>query len=278
MQNRTRRLLNIAVGAAAIAIPSFASAAVLINDTFTYSDGAIVTVSSNAWIQNSGSGTYNVVSNRLLSTDNDATFPTGGAADTADFYRAFTQQAKTDTTYASFTLNVTSGDLPTITVASSAPYFAHFMASTTSGAVSTSTFVAKTFLMGGTTAGTFKLGLSSNSNTVQSSIDNLAADTDYKVVLSFNGTTHVATLDLYTTSNILLAAGISGEDFAGYTVSSIAGLAGFQFRTSGASDGDKFIDNLLVGSSYTDVVPEPSSLSAAGASSLLVLLKRRKRA
>ena len=118
--------------------------AVVLTESFNYSDGALITVSGGKWVHHSGSttGELNVASARVFVTssegeDVNASLQNGPYTTGSGVYL-----------YASFTVNFSS--LPTGT----GTYFAHFKDSTTSG------FRCRIFgTTNGAPSGMFRIGI-----------------------------------------------------------------------------------------------------------------------
>ena len=127
-------------------------AALLLNDSFSYPDGPLVTVSGGAWAHHSGSsGEVMVSSGRVLLSEANTEDVNASLAG-----QPYTSSGTTNVFYASFTVKFTS--LPS----SGGAYFAHFKDSG-------SNFRARIWaLTSGAATGKFRLGISST--TVRSSV------------------------------------------------------------------------------------------------------------
>ncbi len=209
-----------------------AGAAILLSDSFSYSDGPLVTVSSNLWVHHSGSvtGEVAVVSGRVLLNE----------AKTEDVNallagQPYPSSGSTNVFYASFTVKFTS--LPN----GGGTYFAHFKNSS-------SGYRARIWaLPGGAAPNKFRLGISSTSSSDISATNStdLSLNTDYIVVTRLvNSNSSTLWINPAAESD----PGISTSDSpSAFTVVSYA------LRES-TGEGALSIDNLRVGTSFADVV------------------------
>lgn len=209
-----------------------AGAALLLNDAFSYPDGSLVVVSTNAWTHHSGSvtGQVAVASGRvLLSEDNgeDVNAPLAG--------QPYPSSGATNVFYASFTVKFTS--FP----GGSGTYFAHFKNATTG-------YRARIWaLTGGAAPDRFRLGISSTDGSAISATNptELRLNTDYTVVTRLvNSNASTLWINPATEGD----PGVSTSDGpSAFTVVSYA------FREA-TGEGALNIDNLRVGTSFADVV------------------------
>lgn len=262
---------------AALALP--AGAAQLINDNFdSYPAGPLSnppTVGS-PWTRHSGTGdNLNVVGGavRLLQAD------TVGNKDDAN--RLFDGAAKfkadgdadpaNNNLYASFSVTMTAA--PTDAGGS---YFAHFKSS------SASEFYAR--IWAGSEGGD-KYSLRISSESANNGVDAakwgqaLDLNVQYTVVARLNVDTGAATLWVNPLSES--SPGATSTDTWGFAgeVEAFALRQGTTTPTGGvaAGSGDLTFDNLLVGTTFASVVPEPNGLFVLGALTLGGLLWRQKR-
>lgn len=218
--------------AAVLLSATLTRAALLLNDTFSYPDGPLVTVSGGVWAHHSGSaGEVMVSSGRVLLSE----------ANTEDVNallagQPYTSSGTTNVFYASFTVKFTS--LPS----SGGAYFAHFKDSSTG-------FRARIWaLTGGAASGKFWLGISSTSGSVISAtfpVD-LSLNTDYTVVTRLMNNNSVSTLWVNPESES--DANVSTSESAStFTVVSYA-------LRENTGEGSLNLDNLRVGTTFADVV------------------------
>jgi endonuclease/exonuclease/phosphatase family metal-dependent hydrolase len=208
----------------------FASAGVLLTESFNYPDGAIVGVAGSPWVVHSGSAGDALVQSGKLevfsSRSDDIDAPISG--------QPFATSSGA-ILYASFTVNFSG--LPT----SSGAYFAHLNAgSNHRGVIFAST--------SGAIGGTFRLGTanaSSGSATSGQLTNNLSLNQNYFLVTRYNVGTGVSTIWLNPSAESDL--GVTGSDTA-----SPVSISGFSFRQAG-SEGSMTIDDLKVGTSFADV-------------------------
>ncbi len=211
-----------------------AKAAVLLSDSFNYADGPLITVSGGLWMHHSGSttGEMGVASGRLSVTRSDT-------EDCSAYLsgQPYDPEGGTNRFYASFVVNFSQ--LP----AAAGNYFAHFM--DTNGS-----FRARVWaLTGGAGNNKFRLGLSSLSASpagVTNSTD-LSLNTDYTVVVRLINTNGAATLWINPSAET--DAGVSTAEG-----SSSNSLVAFAFRQE-TGEGVMTVDDLRVGTAFTDVVP-----------------------
>jgi endonuclease/exonuclease/phosphatase family metal-dependent hydrolase len=224
----------IAFCIAAVLLPStLAGAALLLNDSFSYPDGPLVTVSGGVWLHHSGSitGEVAVASGRVsLSEANteDVNAPLAG--------QPYVSSGATNVFYASFKVKFTS--LPS----SGGAYFAHFKDSSTG-------FRTRVWaLTSGAASGKFRLGISSTSGSVISAtlpVD-LSLNTDYTVVTRLVNSNSVGTLWVNPGSENDASVSTS-EGASTFTVVSYA-------LRENNGEGMLNLANLRVGTSFADVV------------------------
>jgi hypothetical protein len=162
---KTKRLLFAIFGIMSAAYSS--QAAVVLTEDFTYTDGALITVSSGAWATHSGAtpGQVDVVSGVATIT----------AAETEDVSKLFTGGAL-NTGILSATFDVSFTTLPT----AAGTYFTHFKDAT---AGFTSRLFATTT---GATAGSLRLAISNSTTTVAIDTTDLSLNTLYQVTLNLD--------------------------------------------------------------------------------------------
>jgi endonuclease/exonuclease/phosphatase family metal-dependent hydrolase len=215
-----------------------AGAALLLNDSFDYPDGALVTVSTNLWMHHSGSvtGEVAVASGRAWLS----------GANTEDVHallagQPYSASGVTNVFYAGFTVKFTT--LPT----AGGAYFAHFKDASTG-------FRARVWaLAGGAAPGKFRLGISSTSGSVISVTNpgDLSLNTDYAVVTRLVNSNSVSTLWINPATET--DAGIStSEGVSTFTV------AGYAFREN-TGEGVLSLDDLKIGTTFAEVTGDPSA-------------------
>jgi endonuclease/exonuclease/phosphatase family metal-dependent hydrolase len=210
---------------------TLAGAALLLNDSFSYSDGPLVTVSGGVWVHHSGSaGEVMVSSGRVFLNEantEDVNAPLAG--------QPYPASGTTNVFYASFTVKFTS--LPS----GGGTYFAHFKNSS-------STFRARIWaLTGGAALDRFRLGISSTDASAAGATNtmDLRLNTDYTVVTRLVNSNSVSTLWINPTAESDASISTS-EGASAFTVVSYA------FREN-AGEGALNIDNLRVGTAFADV-------------------------
>jgi len=211
-------------------------ASIIFSDSFDYPNGSIVTNSVGVWSTHSGiTGQVQVASNRvLLSQTNteDVSAQLAGAP-----YPAATNVLL----YARFTVNFWA--LPQ----GAGTYFAHFKDATASG------FRDKIFATtNGVPAGFFRVGVGNVTNSnfgVTNS--NLSLNTDYVLVTRYAPSNATSTLWLNPSDES--EPGLVATDAA--TTLGITSIALRESLSSGDGMGTLFLDDLRIGTSFNDVVP-----------------------
>jgi hypothetical protein len=229
----------------AILAATQARAAILAQDNFdSYANGDLPTVSSGAWSLFSGTagvGDVQVVSGQASlsggrSGDDQILLSGGPYPTTSLFY--------------SFDLTVTA--LP---LANQGAYLSMFKDSGT-------TFLGKTF--SSNVAGQVQLGVSAQANNPNSGAlwgTTFAVGTTHKIVVEFDQSSGLwpATTTMWVDPVNMASTSIVTTDHAFGTNINITAFA---FRESNAQQGSQLIDNVLVGTTFGDVVavPEPSTI------------------
>jgi endonuclease/exonuclease/phosphatase family metal-dependent hydrolase len=212
---------------------SLAGATLLLNEPFTYSDGALVTVSTNLWVHHSGTANeVTITSGRVYLSD----------ANTEDVNRPLPGQpyaasGTTNVFYVSFTLRCTT--LP----GNGGTYFAHFKNSS-------STYRARIWALNdGAESGKFRLGISSVDSSAASitNTTDLSRNQDYIVVTRFVNSNSVTTSQLWINPSTESDPSVSvTESSSGISVVSYA----LRENTGG---GALNLDNLRIGTTFADV-------------------------
>lgn len=216
-----------------------ADANVLLDEPFSYPNGNLVGAAGSTWLAHSGAGTTPVAVNA-----GRAAF-VGGTGSREDISilipgQPFTTGGATPTLYASFVLNCSS--LPNEV----GTYFAHFQRST-------NIFRARIWASTtGAAPGTYRLsiGNAAGSATTGQLAQDLSPDANYRVVIRYSVATGASTLWVNPASEA--SPGVAAED-----VPVLTQIERFGFRqgfsgTDGSS-GTMQVDNLLVGSEFSDV-------------------------
>jgi len=221
----------------------------LLDETFSYSNGGLTNVSNGSWVRNSGSDSPStpLVSSGAI---------TVSRSNADDVYRKFS-----GTTYSSgnlyykFTLDM--GTLPA--TAASGYYLA--------GLGQSSTIIRDRLYVttDGTSGGDYQIGVGNDELGVRWGSD-LNLDTTYTIVVMADLDNDVTKLWIDPTSE--LSTSVSFTDADTYAVDSI------KIRQA-TGIGISTIDDLRVGTTFTDVVPEPATLSLVALSGVLMLIIRR---
>ncbi len=240
---------KLIIGLISFAVTTLSYGDLLLDETFSYADGSLTNVSGGSWVRFSG-------------TDNPSTpFVSSGAitvtrSDADDVARQFSgSQYLSGKLYYKFTLNMSD------TPAASAD--GYYLAGLGQG---TSTFRDRLYVTtDGTTSGDYQIGVGNNSMGVRWGAD-LSLNTTYTIVVMADLDNDVTQLWIDPTSELSTFVNVTDADT--YAVDSI------QFRQA-TGIGINTIDNLRVGTTFTDVVPEPAVLSMVGLGVLLMLFVRR---
>ena len=230
-----RELLFVGAALVSLWAASLTRADVILSESFSYTDGSLVSVSGGTWVHHSPSGSstgeVQVVSGRaFLSQTNgeDVNAQLSGAPYFATNDIVF---------YASFIVNFRS--LPT---GNNGSYFGHFKDNGTG-------FRDKIFVAtNGAASGTFRLGLANADNSVASGLlaTNLSLNTDYVVVTRYVLSNATSTLWLNPGSET--DPSITATD-ATTTIT----VSAFALREA-TGMGSLFLDNLVVSTSFSDVI------------------------
>jgi hypothetical protein len=248
-----------------IAIAIFAAtqarASLLASDTFSYANGDLPTVSGGAWSLFSGTtgaGDVQVASGQAALTT------VGHSGD--DQLPLSSGQTGTKI-YAGFDVNFTSW--PT----GNGAYFAFFK--------DTSTFNFQARVIVTNSASGPQIGIANGSTTppTLTSFDGvLTLGTTYRIVIRLDQTQvafpNTAVCTLWVDPANELSTSVTATDTLAATNTTITAFA---LRQSNAQQGVNTVDNLLVGTTFADVVPEPSTIVLVGAGLVGLLAMRRRR-
>ena len=210
---------------------TLSGAALLLNDTFSYPDGSLVTAAGSPWTTYSGTitGQVKVVSGRMFLSK----------ANSEDVHAMLAGQPYASTSgailYVSFKINYTN--LPS----SAGSYFAEFKSGGTD-------FRARIFAQtAGAASGAFRVGIA-NAGSSPSAVFNadLQTNTDYTIVARLAVSNVVSTLWLNPTAET--NASVTATD-----VATALTITSYGFREDSAI-GNLFVDDLRVGTTFPDVV------------------------
>jgi hypothetical protein len=225
---------------------------VILNEPFTYPDGSITANSGGVWTNHSGTTlqvdvTSGVVNLSQLETEDVSAALAGGPYTTNGYL------------YASLKVNFSA--LP----AGSGGYFWHFKPTGND-------FRARLWAsVTGAAAGTFRVGIAGGSGTAEFIPVDLALGTEYKLVVRYNTTNAASTLWINPTSEAAVTSRADSTDTPPAPVAPPIVLVSLRQSTaSGNGMGVLTIDDLLVGTSFSDVqtVGGPPSISGLVAVSI----------
>jgi hypothetical protein len=218
----------------------------LLDEPFTYEDGLLATVSGGLWTEYSGSGGENIVSNQLSLDDN-------GSGDDGRSFAVTTSGS----VFTSFTIRVSPSDPPTS--AGTTGYFFALRPQSPDDPNFNYYNRMVVYRPPGSTTGSYTLAFAAQNNSDQ-------VYTDWATELAMGNTyTIVTALDLATGNATLW---VNPVDFSSINISSlgegvIPSIESVIFRVSATSNGDKVIDDLKIGTAFTDVAPVPEPGIAA---------------
>ena len=234
---------------------SNASAASLFSDNFnTYADGSLTTVSGGIWANHSGtalqvdvlSGAVNLTATE--SEDVNALI-SGGPYTSGLLY---------------YSLTVNFSVLP----AGAGGYFANFKDATTR-------FRARLFAtIVGATPGFYRLAINNGSTPISATFGtDLSLGSTYQAVLRYDAGAVATTLwvdpTLETDPSVTATDGVTGIG--------VSAIALRQSTATGSGMGTLTADNVLVATSFAEVVPEPSSIMLVSLGGLLGLFRLRRK-
>lgn len=236
---------------ASILLTLSSQAAIILNDSFAYSDGSISgpsSVSGGAWYTHSASATQTgqvdvvsqVVNLSQAEAEDVSSNVSGGPYATNGYL------------YASFKVNFS------VLPAGAGGYFWHFKNTGND-------FRARVWAStAGAGAGTFRVGIAAGSGTAIFIPVDLSLGAEYKLVVRYNTTNAVSTLWISPTSEAAITSRADSTDIPAAPVAPpIIAVSLRQSTASGAGMGVLTLDDLLVGTAFTDVqtVGGPPSIS-----------------
>lgn len=228
---------------------------VLIDEQFSYTDGALTTVGAPFWTTHSGTAGQIQVSGGAISLND---------ADSEDVNRQLASAITSGQIFAGFDFSVTaaapaSGD--------DYEYFASFGNGTTD-------FTSRVDVVNPSMTGDFTLGIAGAGSTADATFgSDLTFGTTYRAVIRYDRDSGISTLWVSPTS----AASASIDSLADTN-----DVSGFYFRQSNSSVNETIgIDNLIVATTFDEaaglsVIPEPGSLAVLSLFGLAGLVRRRK--
>ncbi|MBI3849523.1 MAG: immunoglobulin domain-containing protein [Verrucomicrobia bacterium] len=231
----------LSIGAVTALATVWAHSTILLNDSFSYTNGPLVTVSGGKWIHHSPSGSATgevaVASEQIILNRSNAEDVSALLAG-----QPYSSAGTTNIFYASFTVRFTT--LPS----AGGNYFAHFK-----DAGASSGFGARVWAFTSAAApGMFRLGISSTSSTIISATNptDLALNTDYQVVTRLVNSNSIATLWINPASE-------SDPSISSAEAPATVTVATYAFRED-SGIGVMSIDDLRVGTTFAEVLTNTS--------------------
>jgi hypothetical protein len=213
-----------------------ASSAILLNESFSYGNGTLTTVSGGLWSAHSAAGNKAV----QVSGGEMVLVQSGGSGE--DVNRALSiAQTANQKTYACFDLTVPVTGPPVVTTGL---YFAHFKAGATA-------FRGRVFINAPFGGGHYTLGISNSGNAPTLWTADLTYNTRYKIAVLYDPTT--------ATSRLWVDPATEGSPSVSHTDAGAAeAIDSFAGRQNTGGDSNQLVDNLVVGDTFADVCPAPT--------------------
>jgi|GEM_PF-496093 len=230
---KTKSIILTVLSLGLLALESRAT--IVLQDSFSYSDGVITNVSAMLWTNHSGAGDFAIVSGQAKVAGGVSSGATGDiAAYLTNGPYAITGPVAA--LYAKFTVNVST--LPS----AAGTYFAHFKDT------GTSNFRGRVYVnTSGAAAGFYRLSIANNSGLTNQIPTDLSPGTTYTIVERYIPNTGVATLWLNPTTE-------TNGGFTAFDTPGPINISTFAMRQS-TPQGILFVDDLVIGTSFADVVP-----------------------
>lgn len=248
-----KSLPSLAIVTVLVGSSGAAFGGVLTSDNFNY-NGALT---ANGWTAHSGAGNKVIMANGVFATLQQS----GGSGE--DINLGFGPLGAADTVYAAFDLMVVTADLSGLD--GNGLYLAHFMDAGFA-------FRARTGVVQAPGGGDFGLAINADNSNLGAGAtwaSDLTFDTWYRVVISWDAGTGVSELWLNPTLETDPSISHTGS-FTGDL------MAGFALRQSNDYTGSQGIDNVIVGTTFGDVIPAPATFALLGLGGLAMTRRRRR--
>lgn len=223
-------------------------------ETFTYPDGDLTLgagaggdVSGGVWTGHSGQGNLipQVVSGQVVLAQ--------GAGSREDSNRTVPAMGAGETYYAGFDVTVTGS------AAATTVYFAHFMSSAT-------TFNGRAFIAPPGGGGDYTFGLSGTSTLGSTWATDFSYGSTHRIVIEYDFDSG--------DSRLWVDAANIGDTALSFDGAFSDAINAFGLRQAAGNTG-QIIDNLVLGTTFAEVVPEPATLALLGLGAVSVLRRRR---
>jgi len=215
----------------AMSVATVSKAAIVLDEPFAYLDGALTNVSGGKWSIHSGTTPINVVNQKAVISQ------TNNQDNNAQLIGA---PYSSGNLYAIFIINFST--VPT----GGGSYFAHFKDATTSG------FRCRAYAVStGAAAGNYRVGIARSGGAAVIIPTDLLPNTDYTLVMRYDAATGASRLWINPQSEGAVSDFADGTD--AWTATPITSFGLRQGTTAGTS-GTTTLDDLKVGTAFTDVV------------------------
>jgi len=243
MVNRTTRRSRFLAVIAVLALgvmPAIAGAAVLLNETFSYPDGNLV--GNDGWTAHSGAGA------KMIQVTSGQAVLAQSTGSGEDVNAPFAAQGAADKTYVSFDVTIPAGS-----VVGAGDYFAHPRNS------ATFIYPARIFNGPPLAGGDFTFGIrASSSSTIMYWPSDFSFDSTHKLVVAYDAATGDA--QLWIDPAVEASPSVIGT---GGAVGDLIDSFALRQASPSGTTSRQLIDNLLVGDTFSDVVPGATAVQAA---------------
>lgn len=242
----------LGVAAVVVLAASQARAGLITNDTFSYADGDLQTVSGGIWSNFSGATPLNVTN------INGNGWASMVSANAKDDQLIFGGPHSNDVLYAGFDLMVLTQN------AGVGTYFSLFKDA------STGNLFSRVYLTNDGTSVRIGIG---NQSTFPTTFDGLLTLGSTNHIIVKWDETGASTATLWVNQTSEAATNMVAIDLAAIQH---ANIIAFGLRQGSGQQGTELVDNLLIGTTFADVVPEPSTVLLVGAGLMGLLAMRRR--
>ena len=242
-----------------------AHATVITNDTFSYANGDLNVVSGGIWSNFNGTTALNVTNGQAFVT---------GLNSKDDQLRFDGGPHSNDVLYAGF--NVNAQTLATSVANGGGAYFALFKDDTTFN------FTARVEATNFTSLGSVRFGIANQASVSTNAgvaywASTTATGTLHRIVVRLDLSGAVLSSTLWLDPTLETDTSITATDLGVIVPSTNYNVQAYGLRQSNAQQGGVLVDELIIGTSFADVVPEPSTMLLVGGGLISLLAVRRRR-